>query len=93
MAEILSTKGQLEEFKDSMIWWDIKNELEQLAYVALLEYDLVGEPQVDNDEKVHPSTAETLIHLGDIKGRRKAVVNFLSIIDVLISLAEEQNEP
>lgn len=86
---IRSTKSQLEEFKESFLWADICDELNNLSRLAQLEYDLVGEPSV-NDQGVQtvPNSSETLIHLGDIKGRRKAVNFFLSIPDILIQLVE-----
>jgi len=86
---VYSTKGQLEEFKDSLIWKDIKGELNFLYTAAQLEYNLVGESKTSDDgTAIPPTTAETLIHLGDIKGRIKAVSSFLSIIDVIITKLE-----
>lgn len=90
---IKSTKAQLEEFKESFIWSDIKDELTQLDRLAQLEYDIVGEPHKnDSGSLVIPNSSETLIHLGDIKGRRKAVKYFLDIIDVLIDAVTQQQE-
>lgn len=90
---ISSTVAQIEEFKSSLIWADIKAELFELAKRAQLEYDLVGEPRLDDDgSKLIPNEAETLIHLGDIKGRRKAVSYFLDIPNILIQLAEDQKQ-
>ena len=90
---VYSTKGQLEDFKDSMIWWDILEELNLLGSAALLEYNLVGEPKIEDGRTIQSTTAETLIHLGDIKGRIKAVSSFQSIIDVIIQKLEVQDEP
>lgn len=87
-----ATKNQLIEFKSSMIWQDICEELNKLSNFAQLEYDIVGEPHVDDEgHKIVPNESETLIHLGDIKGRRKAVSYFLQIPDVLINLCEEES--
>jgi hypothetical protein len=93
--KILSTKLQIEEFKNSFIWKDIKRELVHLAHRSTLEYDLVGEPHTTDDGvKIVPNTSETLIHLGDIKGRRKAVEYFLSIPDIFLQILEgEEEEP
>lgn len=89
--EVRSTIKDIEEFTKSFIWKDIVDELRNLQLRSQLEYDLVGEPKIeDNGTKVFPSTAETLIHLGEVKGRRKAVEYFLSIPDILIGLVEEQ---
>ena len=88
---IRSTRDQLEEFKESLIWADIVEELETLASRAQIEYDLVGEPHVDDEGfKIVPNSSETLIHLGDIKGRRKAVAYFLSIPDILLQTLEDK---
>lgn len=90
IEKVLSTKSQLEDFKESFIWKDILAELDRLEERALLEYDLVGEPHPnDNGQLVVPNTSETLIHLGDIKGRRKAVHYFRQILDILIGIIEE----
>ena len=84
---------QIEEFKSSMLWSDFKDELIQLATNAQLEYDLVGESHVDDQGfKIVPNQSETLIHLGDIKGRRKAVQYFLSIPDILIQILEDKQD-
>jgi len=87
---VRSTKTQIEDFKESMLWLDIKEELQRLARRAQLEYDLVGESTADDDGfRSSPSTSETLIHLGDIKGRRKAVTYFLSILDIFLGILED----
>ena len=91
--EIKTTKSEIEEFKNSLLWMDIKDELTTLATNALLEYDLIGEA-ITNDEgvKVTPTTAEGCLHLGDIKGRRKAVSYFLNILDVILQTLEDQKD-
>ena len=87
---IRSTKSQIEEFKKSFIWKDIVDELDTLTKNAQLEYDIVGEPHIDDaGYKIVPNSSETLIHLGDIKGRRKAVNYFLNIPDILLQILED----
>ena len=93
MEDILvrATRGQIEDFVESMIWKDIKDELERLSVAAQSEYDLVGESTVDNQGvRMLPTSSETLIHLGDIKGRRKAVKYFLSIPEIFLSILEDR---
>jgi len=92
--KVYSTKSQLEEFKkDSLIWKDFKRELETLVGNAVMEYRLVGEAyKNDQGVLVTPTTAETLIHLGDIKGREKAVAYFLSIPDILLQILEGEED-
>jgi len=90
---IRSTRIQLEEFKKSFIWLDMVDDLNNLARLAQLEYDLVGETHIDDDgHKIVPNSSETLIHLGDIKGRRKAVLHFLSLPDILLQFLEDQKD-
>ena len=90
---IKSTKGQIEDFKESLLWKDFQEELIELSRLAQLEYDLVGESHVDDQgQKVVPNQSETLIHLGDIKGRRKAVKFFLSLPDILLQMLEDKED-
>lgn len=92
--KIYSTKSQIEEFrKESLIWKDFKRELETLLKNAVLEYRLVGETyKNDQGVMITPTTAETLIHLGDIKGREKAVTYFLNIPDILLQILEDEKD-
>lgn len=91
---LLSTKAQIEEFfNESFVWKDIVNELNNLSRLAQLEYDVVGEPHIDDSGyKIVPNSSETLIHLGDIKGRRKAVNFFLSLPSIFLSTFEEKKD-
>ena len=93
-SNIRTTLGEIERFEESMLWMDIQDELTSLAKKAMLEYDIVGEPHVDDyGFKIVPTTSETLIHLGDIKGRRKAVDYFLSMLEIFkLVLEERKNE-
>ena len=89
MEKIFSTKSQIEEFKESLIWKDIVRELHHIKRLATLEYDIVGEVHTDDQGyRIVPNQSETLIHLGDIKGRKKAVDYFLSIPDILLQTLE-----
>lgn len=88
-----STKTQVKEFKESMLWADIVEELNHLYHLAQLEYDIVGEPHTDDSgAKIVPNESETLIHLGHIKGRRAAVEYFLNIPDLLLSEIENMKD-
>lgn len=90
---IRSSRSEIEEFKGSFVWLDIKDELNDLAKRAELEYDLVGEPHVDDSgHMIIPNTSETLIHLGEIKGRRKAVSYFLNIPNILLQILEDKKD-
>ena len=88
---IRCSKNEVEEFLSSPVWLDIKDELTDLAKRAEVEYDLVGESHVDDSGNlIVPNTSETLIHLGHIKGRRKAVSYFLNIPDILLQILEDK---
>ena len=89
---IRATKEQIDEFEESMLWKDIVDELEYLKKLANAEFIDVGEPRIDSGEKRYMTTAETLIHLGDIKGRIKAVDHFLDILEVLKGTKEAELE-
>lgn len=89
---IRSTKNQIEEFLESFIWKDIVDELQMLATKSQNEYDSVGEARIDGGLKVQPTTAETLIHLGIIKGNRQAVQYFLDIPNILLQELESKND-
>ena len=91
--KLRSSKSEIEEFKNSFLWLDIVDELTELSKKAQLEYDLVGEHHIDDaGYKVVPNSSETLIHLGDIKGRRKAVDYFLSIPDIFLQILEGEKD-
>ena len=91
--KLRSSKSEIEEFKNSFLWLDIVDELVELSKKAQLEYDLVGEHHInDAGYKVVPNSSETLIHLGDIKGRRKAVDYFLSIPDIFLQILEGEKD-
>lgn len=86
--EIYSTRDQLEEFRESVIWKDIVRELESWLQGFNIERDSI----VDSAEKENPSTASVLLHLGDLNGRSKAVEYMLSIPDLFISILSEKAE-
>jgi hypothetical protein len=88
---IRTTVDEIESFKGSTLWIDIQDELIDLAQRAQLEYDIVGESHSDDaGYKVIPNSSEALIHLGDIKGRRKAVNYFLNILDIFLQILEDK---
>ena len=88
---IRCSKSEVEELLTSPVWLDIIDELKSLAKRAEVEYDLVGEPHVnDQGHMIIPNTSETLIHLGEIKGRRKAVSYFLNIPEILLQILEDK---
>ena len=79
-----TTRGQVEEFKESILWADIVAELENWK----LGFELELKSIVDEAAESNPSTASILLHMGDLNGRLKAVNYMLSIPDVFLSLLE-----
>ena len=81
---INSTKAQIEDFKNSVLWQDIKRELKFWAE----GFDKEMKSIVDDAESNNPSTAAVLLHMGDINGRLKAVEYMLNILDVFLDILE-----
>ena len=85
---VKASKSQLEDFKESFIWSDLKNEL--LFWKEGFENEMKG--IVEEAAGSNTSTAAVLMHMGDINGRMKAVDYMLSIPDILISSLENKEE-
>ena len=83
---INSTKASIKDFKESILWEDIKRELNFWAEGFSMEQDAI----VDNAESNNPSTASVLLHMGDINGRKKAVAYMLGILDMFLDVLEGQ---
>jgi len=81
-----TTRDQIEEFKESVLWNDIVNELNDWKEGFNLEMMSI----VDNAADENPSTASVLMHMGDLNGRQKAVDYVLGILDVFLSTLEIQ---
>lgn len=86
--EIYATKDQLEEFKESVIWNDISREL--TSWKEGFEMEL--RTMVDDAAETNPSTANFLLHMGDLNGRIKAVDYMLSILDVFIQIKDVEKD-
>jgi len=85
---IRTTRGQVEEFKESILWADIVHEL--LTWKEGFELEMKA--TVDDAVEHNPSTASVLLHMGDLNGRLKAVDYMLSIPDVFLSLLEVKKD-
>ena len=86
--EVNATKGAIEEFKESILWQDIKRELKSWQKGFNLEMSCI----VDDAAESNPSTASVLMHMGDLNGRQKAVEYFLALPDLLLSILESNKE-
>ena len=84
--KIMSTKGDIEEFKKSLLWKDIRRELK--SWKRGFEVELSG--IADDAAKTNPTSASILLHLGDINGRTKAIDYLLSIPDTFISILDSE---
>ena len=80
-----STRVQIEEFKESILWADIVRELESWAEGFRREQDGI----VDESATTNPSTASVLMHMGDLNGRQKAVQYFVGILDIFLDVKNE----
>jgi hypothetical protein len=86
--QIRVTKDAIEEFKSSVLWADIVEELKAWKEGFNREQLSI----VDDAEANNPSTASVLLHMGDLNGRQKAVDYFLSLPDVFLGILEEKKE-
>ena len=85
---IRATKVQIEEFKESLLWQDILEEVARWKAQASDEYDAI----VAEAEHTNPTTAKVLLHLGHIAGRRSTVDFFEGILDMLLSFKEAEQK-
>ena len=86
--QVRVSKDALEEFKESVLWADMVEELKSWKEGFNREMQSI----VDDAEGNNPSTASVLLHMGDLNGRLKAVDYFLSLPDVFLSLIENKKE-
>ena len=90
MNEIVvrATKEQINEFKESLLWQDIVNEL--LAWKEGFNREM--QSIVDDAATENPSTASVLLHMGDLNGRQKAVDYMINILDMFLSILESKEQ-
>lgn len=86
--EISSTKFDLMTFKRSVVWADIKEELQSWKEGFERELGAIVNKAVTGN----PSTASVLLHMGDLNGRIKAVDYMLAMPDVFLQMLEEAEE-
>jgi predicted TIM-barrel fold metal-dependent hydrolase len=86
--QVRATKEAIEEFKKSILWADIVEELK--SWKKGFNGEMLS--IVDDAAEHNPSTASVLLHMGDLNGRQKAVDYMLSLPDVFLSLIEEKKE-
>lgn len=84
--KILSTYESVLEFKDSILWKDLRRELKAWKRGFKIEEESI----VEDAAETNPSTASVLLHLGDINGRKKAVDYMLQLPDIFLQILEDQ---
>ncbi len=85
---INATIDQIKDFKESLLWADMQNELS--TWKTGFEQELLSISDSAADE--NPSTAAVLIHLGDVSGRTKTVNYLLSLPDIFLQILEEKKD-
>ena len=86
--KVNATREAIEDFKESILWNDISREIK--AWKKGFNIEMLN--IVDDAASENPSTAQVLLHMGDLNGRQKAVDYFLSILDVFLDTIEIQKE-
>jgi len=86
--KVNATREAIEDFKESVLWNDISREIKDWKEGFNDEMLNI----VDDAASENPSTAQVLLHMGDLNGRQKAVDYFLSILDVFLDFVEMQKE-
>jgi len=85
---VTATRDQINEFKGSLLWRDIKHELEVWKSAARNEYSQVigdiisGESGIENSD----------MHLGSLYGREATIDYLLSIPDIFLEILEDKKD-
>jgi hypothetical protein len=85
---IRSSRVQLEDFKNSIIWKDMKRELLMWKRAFKKEYKDVVRDCLDGKE--NPVSAQT--HLGELYGRESAIEYILQIPDIFLQILEDNKD-
>ena len=78
----------MEEFKGSILWSDIKRELEMWKSAAQEEYGQVISNIISGESGIENSD----MHLGSLYGREKTIDYLLSIPDVFLQVLEDKKD-
>lgn len=86
LMTVRATKGQIEDFVDSLLWKDMKREL------VVWQKGFEGEMKniADDAATENPSTASVLLHMGDINGRVKAIDYLMELPSIFLQILEDQ---
>jgi len=83
---VRATIDQITDFKESMLWKDIKRELAMWKKRFQSEYDEVVGDCINGGKE----SASVLTHLGDLHGRGAAIDYLLQLPDVFLQILEDQ---
>ena len=86
--KVYSSKSDLEELLESIVWMDIVNELDAWLKGFEIERDAI----VDDAAETNPSTAAVLMHLGDLNGRKKTIEYMKQIPSILLQVLEDNKD-
>jgi len=80
-----ATKDQIETFKASILWSDIKRELKMWKDGCKDEYGQVVGDSITSGKDI-------LTHLGDIHGREMTIDYLLSLPDVFLHILKDEED-
>ena len=87
-VEIGSTKLQIEELKKSIIWNDIKRELDKWKSGASQEYSrVIGDVISGNSGIENPD-----MYLGNLYGREMTINFMLSLLDMFLEILKDKED-
>ena len=86
--QLRTSREDIEQFKESILWADIVEELNSWKEGFSREQSAI----VDDAASNNPSTASVLMHLGDLNGRAKAVDYMLGILDMFLSIIKSRTK-
>ena len=87
-VEVNATKLQLEGFKESILWQDIKRELVKWRSGAQQEYSRVIGDVIEGDSGIENSD----MHLGSLYGRERTIDFMLSLPDMFLEILKEKED-
>ena len=88
LMTVRATREQITDFIESLLWKDMKRELGAWKK----GFDNEMKTIVDDAASTNPSTANVLLHMGDLNGRLKAVDYLLSLPNIFLQILEDQKD-
>ena len=89
MAVVVNaTRHQIEDFKDSLLWKDIKRELKIWKRASIAEYGQVIGNVIAGNSEIENSD----MHLGSLYGREKTIDFLISLPDMFLQILEDKLE-